>query len=100
MRLPGPPGGVISSVFAPRCDGLHELGVLPGHGGPIAFLRDVIASMGAERLGNFRPRHQQVEVLEDQILFARAHRHFQTDIVGELRERADLGNQHRFTQPQ
>ena len=49
---------------------------------------------------HFGTRHQQIQVLEDEVFLAGAHRHLQTDIVGELLEGADVGDHHRLAQAQ
>ena len=76
----------------------EEACVARRHRCPIAFAGDVILGPLAQGARDFGARHQQVQILEDEVFFARAHRHFQTDVVGELLKGADLGNHHRLAQ--
>ena len=69
-----------------------------GHGRPVALARHVVPGALAQRARDFGTRHQQVQILEDQVLFAGADRHLQADIVGELLKGADIGDHHRLAQ--
>ena len=96
------PAGAIRFLCFPRLAFHHrfqKLRVLFRHRRPIALLRDVIPRARAQRQRHFRARRQQVEVLEDGVFLARAHRHFEAHIVGELGEASDVGNQRRLAQP-
>ena len=77
-----------------------EVRVLARHRCPIAFLCHIVARPSPQCLRHFRARDQQVQVLENQVLFARAHRHFEAHLFGELRKRPDFGDHHRLAQAQ
>ena len=93
-------GAGLPATSVPSTTASRKAAYCARHRVPVAFARHVIARSLAQRLRHVRPRDQQVQVFEDQVLFARAHRHFQAHVVGELAERADVGNQHRLAQSQ
>ena len=79
---------------------IQEARVLRSHVRPIALAGHIIPGALTQLSRHFGARHQQIQILEDEVFLAGAHRHLQTDIVGELLKGADLGDHHRLAEPQ
>ena len=70
------------------------------HHAPVAFFRYPIPRARTHGVGQFRFRHQHIQIFKDEILFAGTRWHLQANLVRKFRERSHIADNDRLAQPE